>query len=562
MKKLLTLALGLSGFAGFSQNLAVDSIEINTLKAHIYADGGVWEIQTWDDSTYKPLVFAQNLWLAGYDINNDLHTAVQTHRTVGTADFRPGPISNDPNATTKYNKVYRVNLQTLTDFKNGVTQGIPQEIADWPAHGNTAMGEAANLAPFVDVNSNGIYEPSQGDYPKIKGDEAIYVIFNDANGRTTGKPIGVEIHAMYYAYLTGGIEDSIIYMDYKIFNRSGNHYANCFLSSFADFDLGNHLDDLVGTNISSDAVFCYNADAYDEGPNGFGQNLASCGFRLIDGPPADYFDAIDNDKDGCIDGVRDANGFCQAEDPNTGINEHWKLSGSMVYDGQVGAIQGSPNTPADYYSYMNSMWKDSTNLIIESPSGFMNTGNGDGYVAGGLGTATRFVYPGDTYDTTGGYEPSAPIIPGWFNAPNITMDKMTLSTSGSFFSMGPNESFEIKMAFVWDRRPFSGSFGGINKKIDDLDELYANQPVRTVGLNAYKATSHYQLSFNTASAEWTITNSEHKNLDFALYTTTGQLMKIFSVESNSKITIPTQGFAQGVYILVETKTGQTHKITK
>lgn len=559
MKKLLTLALGLSGFAGFSQNLAVDSIEINTLKAHIYADGGVWEIQTWDDSTYKPLVFAQNLWLAGYDINNDLHTAVQTHRTVGTADFRPGPISNDPNATTKYNKVYRVNLQTLTDFKNGVTQGIPQEIADWPAHGNTAMGEAADLAPFVDVNSNGIYEPSQGDYPKIKGDEAIYVIFNDANGRTSGKPLGVEIHAMYYAYVTGAIEDSIIYMDYKVFNRSGNHYANCYLSSFADFDLGNHMDDLVGTNIHSNSMFAYNADGDDEGPKGFGTNVASCGIRLLQGPPADYFDFFDNDRDGCLDGVKDGNGICQGEDPIAGINELWQLTGTMVYDFQPGPIQGQPTTPQDYYLYMNSMWKDSTNLIIETPSGFMNSGNGDGYVSGNIGTITRYIYPGNSYDTIGAYGPGSPL--NWFNAPTITMNKMTVSNSGPF-SMDPNESFEIKMAFIWSRDAFSDSYHAINEKLGDLDETADNKPTRTVGLNSYKVNRHYQLSFSSSSAQWAITNDENKNLSFSLYTTTGQLMKSFDVGSHSKMTIPTQGFAQGVYILVETKTGQTHKITK
>lgn len=564
MTKLKTLlAFALLGSSAMAQNLAVDSIEVNTLKAHIYADGGIWQIQTWDDSTYKPLVLAQNLWLAGFDVNNNLRTAVQTHRTVGTADFRPGPVSNDPNAYTKYNKVHRINLQTLTDFKNGVTQGIPQEIANWPAHGNVGQGEAQNLAPFVDVNNDGTYNPSDGDYPKIKGDEAIFVMFNDTNGRTSGNAMGIEIHAMFYAYHTSDIHDSILYMDYKVFNRTNNHYQQCYLSSFADFDLGNPMDDLVGTNINSCAIFTYNADSDDEGPNGFGSNLASCGIRMLQGPPADYFDGMDNDRDGCIDGVRDANGFCQSENPTTGINEDIRLSGTMVYGFQNDPIQGAPTTPMDFYHYMNSEWKNGNNLIIESPSGFMNIGNGDGYATGNTGTPTRFAYPGNTYDSTGAYEPSSPIVPGWFNAPNISMDKMTLSNAGPF-SMDPNESFEIKMAFVWDRTQFTGSlgFGGVNKKIDDLDELYYDQPPRAVGLNAYKTKQNYQLSFNIGSAEWAITNGQDKNLDFGLYTTTGQLMKRFFVEANSKQIIPTEGFAKGVYLLVETKTGQTQKITR
>ena len=545
-----------------AQNLAVDSIEINTLKAHIYADGGIWDVKTYDDSTYKSLLFAQNLWLAGYDINNDLHTAVQTHRTVGTADFRPGPISNDPNAHSTYNKVYRINLQTLTDFKNGATQGIPQEIADWPAHGNTAMGEAANLAPFVDVNSNGIYEPAQGDYPQIKGDEAIYVIFNDANGRTTGKPMGVEIHAMYYAYLTGGIEDSILYMDYKIYNRSGNHYANCHLSSFADFNLGNHNDDLMGTNIHSSSIYAYNADSNDEGPNGFGTNLASCALRMLQGPPADYFDGTDNDMDGCIDGVRDANGFCQNEDPTTGVRERYKMSGSMIYDLQTTSAQdpqGAPTSPLEYYIYMNSLWRNGNNLIIETPSGFMNSGNGDGYVINNVGTPTRFVFPGNTYDTTGAYEPSAPI--DWYMASNLQMDKMMLANAGPF-SLKPNESFEIKMAFVWSRDAFSDSYDAINQKLGNLDDYANNQPARTVGINAYKVDNRYKLSYRSESGEWTITNTQSKALEFSLYSTSGQLIGNFTAQENAKTSVPTSGLAKGIYLLVESKSGETHKIIR
>ncbi len=308
MKKIATLLTicGIFSSAVSYSQLAVDSIEINTLKARVYSDGGIEEMQTWHDTTYNTLLYADGLWLASYDTStNTLHQSAQTYRQDGL-DFVPGPVSNDPNATTRWDKVYRINLQTLTDFKNGNTQGIPQEIANWPAHGDTTMGEAYYLAPFVDVNNDGHYVPADGDYPKINGDEAIFTIFNDANGRTTpaGVGLGVEVHSMLYAYRTGGIEDSVLFREYRMINRSNRSYSGAYVGIFADFDLGNSRDDLNGTNIWANSVFAYNADSVDEGPGGFGLNLTTCGMRMLQGPPAPFGDGKDNDKDGCIDGVR------------------------------------------------------------------------------------------------------------------------------------------------------------------------------------------------------------------------------------------------------------------
>ena len=56
---------------------------------------------------------------------------------------------------------------------------VPEAIISWPAHGDIALGQNYNLAPYIDVNDNNIYDPYNGDYPCIKGDEAIYMIRND-----------------------------------------------------------------------------------------------------------------------------------------------------------------------------------------------------------------------------------------------------------------------------------------------------------------------------------------------------------------------------------------------
>lgn len=564
MKKLATFLTASAATLAFAQpQLAIDSMEINTLKASIYSDGGIWSLETFDDSIHKTLLFADGLWIGGMD-GTALHQSGQTYRQAGY-DFVPGPISNDPSAISKYNKVYKVSLQTLTNFKNGNTSGIPSEIANWPAHGDTNMGEAYYLAPFVDVNNDAKYNPVDGDYPKIKGDEAIYTIFNDDNIRTgqytriNPNPLGIEIHCMTYGFKTGGIEDSILYREYRVINRSSTSYTDAYLGLWADFDLGNALDDLIGTNISANSIYCYNGDADDEGPYGFGQNLASCGIRMLKGPTATLFDGLDNDKDGCVDGVRDANGICISESLN-GVREQILLSGSMYYNNSQSSQQGYPSSPIHYYNYLKSQWRNGNNLIIESPSGFGSVQNGDGYVSSNLGTATRFMYPGNSYDTTGAYEPSSPV--DWFESPSNQQDKRALANAGPF-TLDAGQEFTIATAYVWTRKPgHANSIPEIVNKLSNLDTNYTNQPQRTVGANAYKINQQYKLSFNAASAKWAISNSEDKNLDFALYTTTGQLMREFSVDSDSKLTVPTEGFAKGVYLLIESQSGETHKITK
>ena len=42
-----------------------------------------------------------------------------------------------------------------------------------------------DLAPFVDVDNDGNYNPLNGDYPKIKGNQSIWWVMND-NGNRKG----------------------------------------------------------------------------------------------------------------------------------------------------------------------------------------------------------------------------------------------------------------------------------------------------------------------------------------------------------------------------------------
>ncbi len=332
-----------------------------------------------------------------------------------------------------------------------------------------------------------------------------------------------------------------------------------YFSIFADFDLGNARDDLNGTNISANSIFTYNGDSDDEGPKGFGTRLATCGLRMIQGPPADYFDGIDNDRDGCIDGVRDANGNCIPENPATGVREQILLSGSMYYNNLSGP-QGNPNIPIEFYNYMKGLWANGNNLIIENPSGIFNVGNGDGYVVSNMGTKTSFAYPGNSFDSTGAYEPSSPV--NWFESPGNVNDKRALANAGPF-TISAGQEFSLTYAFIWSRKQDTAhGYNVINNKLAYLDTAYRNQPLRHVGLPTYYPQSNYRVVYKQGDKSWWVLNEEKAPLEFKLYSTSGQLLSTFNVNAGSYQLVNLEKLSSGVYLIVNEKSGTSHKIIK
>ena len=106
----------------------------------------------------------------------------------------------------------------------------------------------------------------QGEYPAIKGDQALWWVFSD-NGpthtETNGKPLGVEVHVMAYAYKRGTLIDNVVYYDYIVINRSANAYSNFRIGLFDDMDLGYFDDDFIGFDSSRRLGITYNGTDCD-----------------------------------------------------------------------------------------------------------------------------------------------------------------------------------------------------------------------------------------------------------------------------------------------------------
>ena len=252
--------------------------------------------------------------------------------------------------------------------------------------------------------------------------------------------------------------------------------TNTYFSTWFDPDLGNYTDDIIGCDIARGLGYCYNSDTEDEGALGYGLNPPAVGFDFFQGPFADYYDGLDNDRDGCVDGVQDPEtGVCIAEDPSTGVNERIIMSQFMYYNNTSSNISGNPDNATHFYNYMRALWKNGSELIIETPSGPGNLGNGDGFVASGNGTPTRFAYPGMSYDTTGAYPPYSPV--DWWESPANKEDKRGLHSAGPF-SLAPGALNFVTTGVVWERDFINNDlFASVEKVIiadDKAQKLFDN----------------------------------------------------------------------------------------
>ncbi|MFL5752436.1 MAG: hypothetical protein ACJ76F_03440, partial [Bacteroidia bacterium] len=256
-----------------------DFLDINEVKAGISCNADMH----WDNvkslyevpkgSGLSPL-FNSSFWIGAYHNGTDLHQAAMTYRQSGM-DFWPGPltISNDSTdyaTALSWNKVWKINRFDIENFKYNYLAGniqagtytIPNAILTWPAFDM----DGDFLAPFYDNNNDFWYDPQDGDYPIIKGDQEIAWVFNDKlynHTETSANSLGIQVFATAYAYTCPFLADSDKVLNYTTFynlritNKSQNIYDSVYIGIRADTDLGNFTDDMIGCNVGANFGYVY-----------------------------------------------------------------------------------------------------------------------------------------------------------------------------------------------------------------------------------------------------------------------------------------------------------------
>jgi len=419
----------------FSYFNTVDSVDVNNIHAAVLVCGDLWHLL--DSPNYNQfcnmagdpwggLNFDGALWVSGYDAGGDLHLSAQTYRQDGNT-YWPGPLDASDTLTyvtsASWNKIWKVNRSDIQYFQSITTHTIgntPNAILTWPGRGNIYAAGAGgislyvntDMAPFVDLNGNGIYEPLLGEYPDVPGDQALWWVFSDngpAPSQSNGKPLDVEIHAMAYAYgMRNTFIDNVIYYDYKVINKSPNTYTNTRIAFWDAVNLGDptavaydHIgfDSVWRLGISYYVNNCFNCAA-GESPNPLAHELPVAGITMVKS-------------------VGDT------------LNSYVPV-GSFDYYNNDNSVVGNPTVDSQYNNYMRSKLRNGQHFTNDF------TGRGHPSQAYGSGPNTNYVFTGDPSDTSQWSECVC------YN--NSGYRTFVLSTSD--FTMNPGGSYNVVFALI------------------------------------------------------------------------------------------------------------------
>jgi len=273
----------------------VKTIEANNIRSSTTNSGALF----WDGDNVSysfpkgaetTTIFTGGLWIAGRDQNGNFHSAISE---FFNSDFSPGPFGSN---STEWDNIWKITKAKVADlradFEDGVyDRAIPTDFLTYPGAGNPNFnfygGQATvpdDMAPFVDVNNDGIYNIFDGDYPDIKGDEMLWWVMNDEDGGAELDAVAFDFQykCSFYAYNCNA--NDVLYnssfLDIDITSFSDNQYTDLYLGTFLDFDIGCFRDDYFGTLPTSNAVYSYNEDGTD-GSSSCGTPQFSTGEILV-----------------------------------------------------------------------------------------------------------------------------------------------------------------------------------------------------------------------------------------------------------------------------------------
>jgi hypothetical protein len=502
MKYIYFLIIGLISSASNNQVMAQWSskyIDNNNISAPINADGyffnGTQQVNGFEAprGSGKIAIHSSNLWIGGLDQFNVLHIAAQTDKVLGT-DYWPGPLKLNGTAypTGNWDKIWEINRAVIdTHIANYNHQGytLPASLIDWP--GSTYNGVAQVFAPYADVNNNNVYDPSYGDYPKVDGDKALYIMYNDntsSHGQSGGVPLGVEIYSTVYAYNVSAGEalGNTVFVRHRIRNRSQKTYHNLYVGIWNDFDIGDNTDDFIGTDVPRNMIYGYNADSLDG--SGLGNSYGNT-------PP--------------FVGVK--------------ILNH-SLANSMYYTNTISPNVGKPTTDAQFYNLLQAKWNNGTDLSYGA-DGFQ-TGQGISKYAFSNGTDPNF---------TGNWTVPA------------QADFRMLGNVGAF-DLGLNGFVTIDVAYIF-ARPYNNEGKTLLNNYADEVQTFYNEIIN--GIETKNSNKLNGLLYpNPCSNEITLLLNDqqsHENGVLQIFDITGMLVAKLEVNHQNKITINTASLPQGMY---------------
>jgi len=370
----------------------------NQLQTKLYANGRL----SWDgeQGTFRyqdadaPMIRLGGLWIGGEDEGGNLKLAAQSHKDK-ESDFDPGMLTGWNDSIVSglpiggMNKIWTVSRDDIarhvSDFyENDNVDTIRTAIFSWPGRGNPYFeqynGEtlpevesASYLAPFFDVDGDGIYNPQMGDYPALDHraapDLMAWFVFNDNTNPhdvSYGNPLQTEIQCLVYAYRCDEEDSQLnktLFLEYTLWNKSVEPLDSAFLGLFLDFTLGCERNERLGTFPETGSIYAYEANEEADCDNYF-----TYGTKMVSATIIREIGIVEKDMNG----------------QDTVLYEPFTNT-IPIFEEEEGYPPGQtgPGNSAEFYSYLTGSWRDGSPLQY----------GGSGYEQGGT-NHFNYAFPG------------------------------------------------------------------------------------------------------------------------------------------------------------------------
>ncbi len=126
--------------------------------------------------------------------------------------------------------------------------------------------------------------PADDGRPVLLGDQTLFCSFTDAGTVPDGfpesdtEPLGAEVHLTVWGWES---VDDMVFLRWKITNKSGQIWKNAYAGLAGDPDLGGGSGDLIGSDSLLSLVYCYHWTNYE---SHFGPRPPAVGFQFVQTP--------------------------------------------------------------------------------------------------------------------------------------------------------------------------------------------------------------------------------------------------------------------------------------
>ncbi len=543
---------------------SLTQLDVNNVKAKLRHCGSLW----WDgeDAGYEVpkgggvhTMFAGGLWIGGFDPEGELRLAAQRYGIGDNVDFYPGPLDDNgeitPDQCTNYDRFWETSSTDinafLADWSDGnLDDSPPPSITSWPATGNPFFEiifgfdlppAGHDMAPFIDTNNDGLYNPLDGDYPDIyQADQAIWWVFNDAgsvHAQSAGMPLHVEVQMMAYAYETADELNDATFYNITFINQSSEMLDSVYMGLWFDPSLGCYLDDYIGCHPDENLVYTYNADTLDgilecECTNGvttYCEQVPMSAIKILEGAKGQRVFDVTGELKLPPPGV----------EPDTlidcGLSSLIYYFEDLCYDGIYGVH--SPFLDQEHYNYLNGIWASGVPLTAEE----------DGYNPNG-GIITKFAFP-DSPDDPNGWSMCSENMPG-------ECVYYPILSSGPFqLQPGATNGMSFAVLFVPDVPYPCPSVTHLQEACQAAENVY-DQMVPTKEIHSPHLTVNAIPNPFTDQAQLFFPDLRDQVDQVQLFSVDGRLVRQYLSVPGNSLTIDRGGLCDGMYFYKVITRGQ------